>query len=199
MSALHSSLSGISGIRKDKYGNLKVRGVRSGEGLRHRYAFVMRLPYCELAKVQLGELLDWMRWGAQEGVMWECTMAELLRVIMRWERANPEADASRYSSLNMGALSWTDFWSSHSAFAYQAWRVVRCKCGRIFDYDGMFCPRCDASHFEGTWETRHLTRGLGHYNLAVHGAGGSAVAALAFTTRNRPRPIPRELPVITWS
>jgi hypothetical protein len=110
---LHLSLSKIPGATRDKYGNLHV--ITGGQELNHPRAYqdyVISLPEGALTGTNLGELLDWTRWGAPEVVMWESTLQELIDMIAQWERDNAGADVSRYTRYPAGyTISWEKFWS----------------------------------------------------------------------------------------
>jgi hypothetical protein len=196
MSIVKSSLLKLPGVVKDTYGNLNVVGVKSGSGLRHRYSFVLRLSFKSLAGVVLEELLNWMRWGSMDGVMWECTARELFRVVERWERANPDAPASLYGITEDRELpEWNEFWKTYRAHAESVRSQRRCSCGRFFrTFEFTTCPACDTSYWDGKNELLG-PRGPRTYNLALIGGDGHAVAALAYATRGQARPIPENLPI----
>lgn len=198
---MHQSLLKLPGLRPDRYGNINVAG-NSEEGLRHKYSFVLRQPFSALAGVRLDELLEWMRWGSEDGVMWELNAHELFRVIAWWERANPNAPPALYGVEGdlPKMMEWREFWRAHNAIAYMATPMTRCECGRVFDNNAtLFCPSCDEHYLYGRQEPRHIVRGMGHYNLAIKGACGAEVAELAYATRGQVRPVPVDLPIICFS
>ena len=91
---------------------------------------LLRVKSTAFARPNLAELLNWFRWGSQDGVMWECTAAELFRIIDRWEAANPDAPMARYGIREeMPPSEIGAFWSDYARMLQIVirYRCVQCK------------------------------------------------------------------------
>src|SRR5665213_3470043 len=90
----YPSLLVLPWVRVDQHGNLNFVSIADRtEGLRPRFERLMNIGLQSLKSTKLNELLDWVMWGAETGVMWECTAVELSELIGYWEKANPKAGA----------------------------------------------------------------------------------------------------------
>jgi hypothetical protein len=149
----------------------------------------MAMPVSALTGTVLAELLNWFRWGSATGVMWECTVKELLQLIEHWEEANLYAEIEQYfgSQLKGNLITWDELWTQ--ARAAEASQVRACVCGEVYPYHQRFCTKCrkDSSDGRLTYQTR---RGLDTYKTLLIGGDGRSVAVAAFTSRGTQRNIP---------
>lgn len=183
------TLTGLPGTRRDEFGNLLLK---RGDDMRRRWVHLLRVKSTAFARPNLAELLNWFRWGSQDGVMWECTAAELFRIIDRWEAANPDAPMARYGIREeMPPSEIGAFWSDYARMLQIVIRYRCVQCKILFPPDRVHCSKCDSPQWDSTTTKEAWgPRGKGSYNLALEGADGYAVAAYAWATRGRTRTIP---------
>lgn len=186
---LHPSLTKLPGTQVDEHGNLKFKTEGESVGLRWRLETVLRLNPRELTGTRLSELLNWLRWGSQGGVMWECTLPELVALVEKWEAANPDAPAEQYG-VDQPDQDWSELWKNARIAGLR--RVRDCRCGLKLVEIGR-C-RCGRGYFDGKDRTEG-PRGPETYNLVLIGGSGYNIAEAAFVTRGKPRPIPENVPV----
>jgi hypothetical protein len=191
---LYPSLEKVPDVIVDEYGNLRFKQEDPNrDGLRKRFELASRLPLRALAGTTLSHLLNWTRWDSETGVMWECTLPELLALVTRWEKANPNASVQLYGCRETPASEyWEKLWK-------KAWRGGistrhMCVCKRYFRTGEMQCPTCDTWRYQAG--TKDVPTGpRGKYNLILNGADGYNIAKAAFETRNGECPLPKELPI----
>jgi hypothetical protein len=176
----YKGLEKLPGLIRDRYGNLRV--AQEANGLRGRIEYALNLATDELAGTRLAELLDWMRWGDECSVMWECTLPELIQVIEKWLAANPEAPWEIFGIHNhQNEVSWDSLWAKQGQ-KEEIWEAKRCRCGSIH---GQFtdCDECGQHWFQ--METVSMgPRGPNSYNLGLMYANGVTVAAAVWNYRN---------------
>ncbi len=174
MPALSTSLLKIPGLTIDQLGNVNFPGEILGKGLRPRHDFVMALPNTSLKDVMLGDLLDWLRWGSGNTVMWECTLPELKTLIEKWEDSNPDPPPERYTTFRSQAqstTSWVEFWTKYSASQY-AYRRRKCPEHNIQLREYNDCPKCYKPWYDldkvygnrrGEWQYNLVAKADGHF------------------------------------
>jgi hypothetical protein len=185
---LHPTLTGLPGTIRDEFGNLKLK---RHDGMRRRWAHAMRLRPEALTKAALSELLNWLRWGSQTGVMWECTAEELFKLVERWEEANPTATPEQYGvSEPLPPATMETLWEKR-AFMLCTKLRFRCKrCNEVFGPNDCRCDKCGAERYLFGEKEMHGPRGNGSYNFALEGGDGNTIAAFALATRGRTRTVP---------
>lgn len=180
---MDESLDRLPDVARDQYGNLGFKGENAGHsGLRPRVNWVLALPDSALTGTVLCELLDWLRWGSQVSVMWECSLPELILVIEKWLAANPGAPVAAFHPHFRQDVDWEKLWTERGF--KDGMRVKhRCGCGRLYGDFTLICKKC--------WQQWHEMervnvgpRGPGTYNLVLQGADGGSVAAAVWTNRN---------------
>jgi hypothetical protein len=183
MKCHYPSLEGLPDTRVDEYGNLGVVSRREGEGLRHRFEYALALAPEHLAGRILSELLDWLRWGSQTGVMWEASGQELVDLINRWEAANPAAGHELYLGREPVPVTWDQVWARTCRQGTR--RVGLCPNGHgeFGDFFGQ-CRECGANWYDDDVRKAEMgPRGIGTYNTATYGVGGGSIAAAAFYSK----------------
>lgn len=76
---MYKSLERLPSLARDKYGNLNLKGENIGYfGLYPRVKYILTLGADVLKGTILSELLDWLRWGSETSVRWDCTLPELI-------------------------------------------------------------------------------------------------------------------------
>lgn len=185
----HRSLRGLPNTQVDQFGNLNVNGTRSSHsGLRHHYDYLMQIELEALRDRQLDQLLNWIRWGAETEVVWECTLPELVALIERWEQVNelPELYGMPPEDTR---VSWISLWKQAKKYGVFTHHFCR-RCNRRTN-TARHCSHCY------TWgETFPFTtgpRGPETYNLELEWNDGHAVANAAYHTRGKKRSIPAHL------
>ena len=173
----YESLDKIPGVFRDRYGNPRCgRSVTRGET-----EFVLELPKGALQDVILSELLNWIRWGSQTSVMWECTLPELIQIIEKWHGDNPNAPKRLFDPHITSDADWESLWIRRGVKG-EVRRAYKC-CGLLFPEYQQSCTQCD-KHWTDMQEVWVGQRGEGTYNLILEGADGSYVAAAVYTSRN---------------
>ena len=179
----YSSLEKLPGTHRDQYGNLKA--PQEAYPLRGRFEYALKLTPKELSGTVLGELLDWLRWGSDGGVMWEATLPELIQLIENWLAGNPDAPQELFSPHICCDEDWDELWNKRGV-REEVQEARICKCGtvhRMYTFRIEDCQKCWQRWYEmesADWGPR----GLDTYNLALVGAGGCSVAAAVWTNRN---------------
>lgn len=176
ISPRYSSLEGLPRTVVDPMGNLNVENSATGAGLRHRVDYLIGLPEGARKGTILGELLNWLRWGGQDSVKWECTLSELRLIIWQWERDNP--DERRYVAYeNMKCYaSWDTLWGKHSE-AVGRFTQYRCTVCKKIAADMGYCNHCKECRGITAWkEIVCYPRNNSGYNLILAGHDGNDVA-----------------------
>lgn len=184
----YPTLLGLPGVFSDNYGYLEIKGAAEKKGLRYRYEYAIQLEASQLKSTSLPELLNWMRWGSIGGVMWECTLDEMVKLIEHWEKHNFEREIYGVKP-NHNPIDWDELWLQAIMTTISP---------------GYICPRCNTVNSDNTlWTCRQcgffcLTtserkdvylgpRGMNTYNLALQGADGWNVANAAYFSRGKVR------------
>ncbi len=198
LKAAFPSLVGLPTLTVDEFGNINVSGNNPpANGLRHRYQFVKKLPLKHLRQTKLTDLLGWMRWGSKDGSMWECSMGEIIQIIERWEKANPNATLDQYGlkKQDLQDCSWDEVVKqSYAAKFFHRRRCNHCKRYHKQVAPWLDCHRCGHPWHEST-DVISGPRGLGTYNLILIGLDGYYLVGAAYRTRYRKswRKIPENL------
>ena len=184
----YPSLLHLPGMATDRHGNMNLNTAPKGKGLRYRHDYAISLDPVLLKGVILSELLNWMRWGSQSGVMWECTLKELVQLIGHWEKANSEK-----ALYGIRGNDKREYWDQLFSKA--------CMTGIS---PGYICPICKTPNLDTTlWDCKKCgfhcfpsftrkdifigNRGPNSYDLALEGADGLEVANAAYFTRGEKR------------
>lgn len=180
----YPSLDQIPGVFRDQFGNPRCgRSVTRGET-----EFVLQLPIGALKEVVLSDLLNWLRWGSRNSVMWECTLPELISVIEKWLKDNPDAPQDLFAPGIRGEVNWEAIWNERGIKS-EVFRKHRC-CGQILsEYED--CPQCLTGWHE-MGEFWLGPRGEDTYNLVLMGADGGYVATAVWFNRNWVFAVPEE-------
>lgn len=183
--SLYPSLEVLPNVSVDEYGNLRFR-EEPRDSLRRRFELVAALPAASLAGTVLAELLNWLRWGSETGVMWEATLSELANLVRVWEEANLPTDPQNYFGRDSEEIpfedpeAWEDLWNTQG-FRYGIVLQRVCACGRTFRDLEVQCPNCEKYRYQdGTRDAWVGPRGA--YNIALVGGDGWAVAQAAYQT-----------------
>lgn len=180
-----SSLVHLPGVKADKFGNLHFTGERVNYyGLRPRYEFVLKLDPKELKNTVLSELLNWLRWGAQTSVKWECTLPELVKLIEHWEKFNSDLAAYGFTE-GTEPVQWEKLWAN--GYRYGIFERYFCShCKKKYDRFCLNCSFCNRI----LKVIEDGPRGINSYDLILEGADGVWVAEAAWFSRGKLRVIP---------
>jgi hypothetical protein len=174
----------IPGIRIDNFGNATLHGT--SWDARNYFEAVEAMPIGQLKGVNLCELLEWLRWGSEDCVMWECTLPELTRLISQWEKDNPKATPKDFGiPRRHNSLAWMQFWNNFG-FAEHTDLARRCRCKTVFSCDQFECPEC-RKHWTDSGRTAIGPRGERTYDLLLRGHTGYSVCLAAWNSRGTKR------------
>jgi hypothetical protein len=180
---MYESLERLPNLTRDRYGNLNLKGENIGySGLHARVKHVLALEGSVLAGTVLSELLDWLRWGSETFVRWDCTLPELILVIEKWLEANHDAPLSLFNPYFSQEVDWSQLWIERGMKG-DMYVKYRCRCGILHGEFDLECQAC----WQKWHEMERLNmgpRGEGSYNLVLHGAAGGSVSAAVWTNRN---------------
>ncbi|OGN07444.1 MAG: hypothetical protein A2669_01865 [Candidatus Yanofskybacteria bacterium RIFCSPHIGHO2_01_FULL_48_25b] len=173
----------MPGTVQDQYGNLELVGENVERfGLRKRVEYLFALDGSQMTGVILCELLDWLRWGSETSVMWNCTLQELITIIEKWLAANPDAALELFTPHFTEEVSWDKLWNERGLKG-RMHRKRKCRCGTIFrEFDD--CHVC----YERWHEMKEVyvgPQGEGTYDLVLNGAAGGSIAAAVWTCRGQ--------------
>lgn len=196
----------IPGTAEDDMGNIYIAG-KDGQkqGPRQRFEFIMSVESTVLQGVRLPDLLNWLRWGSQTGVMWEFQLEDMIALIEKWEEVND--NMCLYIPLpSQKKTDWETLWKTFGQYGDCGERRL-CTCGRIYRGNlEMMAANTSASNPAGQCECGALwydtkpvfwgPRGQATYNLVLNGGDGYKVAAAAYYSRGQKRPVV-ELPSAT--
>jgi len=186
---MYESLERLPGTTRDRYGNLNlVDGNTGNGGLRKHFEYLLALDGAQMAGTVLCDLLDWLRWGSETGVMWECTLPELISLIDKWSAANPNAPLELFTRYFTKEVNWDELWSERGMKGEMR-RKRKCGCGRIFT-EFHDCNLCHQRWHEMK-QVYIGPRGEGTYYLVLQGADGGSVAAAVWSRHGQPLTSPR--------
>jgi hypothetical protein len=181
---LYETLERLPGLAKDEYGNLNVAAfTKRNCGLRHRVDYALQAPRGTFTGTKLSDLLDWMRWGSECSVMWECTLPELIQVIEKWLGDNADAPQELFGLYGDPAgADWNKLWTDRGIKDEVLTKRQCQRCGKIYrEFDD--CDKCYIPWYE--METVMVgPRGPHTYNLVLMGAAGYSIAAAVWNNRN---------------
>lgn len=185
---MYKSLETLPGTIRDQYGNLNLVDENVGNaGLRKRVEYLLALDRSQMAGTVLCDLLDWLRWGSETSVMWECTLPELIKVTEKWLAANPDAPRNLFTPYFTKEVNWDELWIERG-FKGKMRERRKC-CGAIFkEFED--CRVCHKAWYN--MERVYIgPRGEGTYHLVLNGADGGSVAAAVWTCRGQQLTSPR--------
>jgi len=180
---MYESLERLPGLTRDKYGNLDLEGENIGYfGLYPRVKYILALGADVLTGTVLSELLDWLRWGSETSVRWDCTLPELIAVIEKWLGSNPDASRNAFNPYFTKDVDWNQLWVERG-MKDCIYIKHRCRCGIMHGEFDLECQACWQKWHEME-KVRMGPRGENSYNLVLLGADGGSVAAAVWTNRN---------------